>query len=99
MLCCICIYRPIIENDGMSYEANLAFHDEQPLQQGKRIFEEILNNLARHGELDGEILSWGEFWGAFERMPDILNIVIPGTFCIRWALQELSGSDQKAELG
>merc|ERR1719265_279602 len=100
MLCCICIYRPIIENDGMSYEANLAFHDEQPLQEGKRIFEEVLNNLARHGELDGDILSWGEFWGVFQRLSDILNQMIPGTFYIRWTLKEFSCLDKQAlELG
>lgn len=100
MLCCICVHRPIVENDDMTYEANLAFHDEQPLQEGKRIFEEVINNLARHGELDGDILSWSEFWGTFERMPEVLNALIPGTFYIRWTLPEFTDTDKEAlELG
>merc|ERR1719335_1305741 len=92
MLCGICIHRPIVENDLGAYEANLTFHDEQPLQEGKRLFEEVLLHLARQEKLDCEIMNWNEFWGAFdelcknEAMSEILSALIPGTFRIRWAL-------------
>jgi len=91
MFCSIRIQVPIATQDEEVYQANSLFNNELALQEGRRIFEVVIDNLdmARSTELPRTLVTYSELEVILLKFPFLLDSLFPGTYSLRWILPYL----------
>lgn len=97
MVRCICAQRHIIEDAPNRVSPD--FQEELAQQDGQRHYECLFWHLQRTGKLDSDIVTWKELWQACENLPEVVSVVVPGFFRIRWVIHPApEENDPKANM-
>eukprot|EP00443_Scrippsiella_acuminata_P023237 CAMPEP_0115184334 /NCGR_PEP_ID=MMETSP0270-20121206/8910_1 /TAXON_ID=71861 /ORGANISM="Scrippsiella trochoidea, Strain CCMP3099" /LENGTH=409 /DNA_ID=CAMNT_0002597419 /DNA_START=17 /DNA_END=1243 /DNA_ORIENTATION=- len=86
MFLCICSQRPMAE-ENLRHVYDLDFQEELSAQEGQHAYELALWHLQQTSKVEGGIVTKRELVEALERMPDLLDALLPGAVRMRWALQ------------
>lgn len=88
MFLCICSMRPVVDV-SLRAANDLDFQEELSVQEGQRAYELALWHFQRTGRVEGGIVTRQELVHALERLPYLLDCLMPGAVQMRWAVVDL----------